>query len=454
MRNYKKHKQSEHRNITLIFFTFTAIGLFNIVNPVFSQDEIKGDSTLQDADSIIQYITPLEYAFMMHEETSWMLKVNFIVIDPEENGGFKVGFEKRIAPSFTLNGELQYVFSERDVTDAFVGTIETRWYYNMKRLVQEKRSKRNLSGNYFSLGASYWLLINEPSESTSYKYSNNFVSLFSKYGIQRRFLKRGYVDLGIKTGFDFFLNTEYRPTFFIITYLDAGYAYAKDKQNLDREKLCPVLRCYATDKFILKANFINIFSFFVYNELEGNESILFQLNPTIAAELKFGKSPFSLNTEFFVHTRFDFDITKRNNTDYTSYMIEPGLLLEGRWYYNLNKRIMKGKTGNGLSANYIGLGSRFTYTTVTIEDFKPSEDMTPPGIHLVPPTTTRPFHRTETEMFYYVNTGIQRLLSDHIYFDVNFKFGYMVENSKQTDRDAYKQESPQVKIGMAVGYRF
>lgn len=450
MMDKSKYNLFEFRNSKLIFITWTIFGLFAAVNPAFSQNKTQIDTAAQNADSIIQYITPLEYAFMMHEETSWMLKVNFIVIDPEENGGFKIGFEKRIAPSFTLNGELQFVFNERDVTDAFVGTLETRWYYNMKRLVQEKRSKRNLSGNYFSLGASYWLLINEPYESTYYKYSNNFVSLFGKYGIQRRFLKRGYVDLGIKTGFDFFLNTEYRPTFFIITYLDAGYAYAKDKRNLDREKLCPILRCYATDKFILKANFINIFSFFVYNELEGNESILFQLNPTIGAEFKFGKSPFSLNTELFVRTRFDFDISKKNNTDYTWYMIEPGLLLEGRWYYNLNKRIMKGKTGNGLSANYIGLGSRFTYTTVTIEDFKP----TPPGIHLVPPTTTRPFNRTKTEMFYYVNTGIQRLLSDHMYYDVNFKFGYMIENSKKTDRDAYKQESPQVEIGMAVGYRF
>lgn len=46
-----------------------------------AQNNSDKDSTLQLPDSIVQYIAPIDYALMMHENTSWLVKANLIYED-------------------------------------------------------------------------------------------------------------------------------------------------------------------------------------------------------------------------------------------------------------------------------------------------------------------------------------------------------------------------------------
>jgi len=60
----------------LVFFILFVIGF---IYPHFlsaQTDSLQYSEEIQQ-DSMVQYLTPLEYAFMMHEETPWMIKLNF-----------------------------------------------------------------------------------------------------------------------------------------------------------------------------------------------------------------------------------------------------------------------------------------------------------------------------------------------------------------------------------------
>ena len=95
--------------------------------------------TAVKTDSIIQYLTPLEYAFMMHEETRFMLRLPAV----------GVGAEVEVLPYFTLLAQAQFV-SSLDWYYYYIDlvtTAEARWYYGSK-----KKGVRNMSGNYVSLG--------------------------------------------------------------------------------------------------------------------------------------------------------------------------------------------------------------------------------------------------------------------------------------------------------------
>ena len=61
-----------HRLIYLIFLAL----LTSFKDNISAQDTlvITSESTSSD---IVEYLSPLEYAFMMHEETPWMLRVSF-----------------------------------------------------------------------------------------------------------------------------------------------------------------------------------------------------------------------------------------------------------------------------------------------------------------------------------------------------------------------------------------
>ncbi len=93
------------------------------------------------------------------------------------------------------------------------------------------------------------------------------------------------------------------------------------------------------------------------------------------------------------------------SNSYTNISYKVNALLEGRWYYNLKRRIRKGKTGNGLSANYIAFGGLIGYgESYSIDSFVKV-------LHLV--------------------TGWQRLFGEHLYYDINLDLDIFMNKDKK-----------------------
>lgn len=368
-------------------------------------EEVIQDSSYSNNDTEIQYLNPWEYAFMMHEETKWVFKA--FLDGFEQYGGLKIGFETKLMRSFSINIDggiksIDYIHPERDhisrVSSSFL-SLEARWYYRQKKRIRDNKLSPNLSDNYISIGYRFSYLNH---------YGVNAQEVYTRWGLQRRFLNNGIVDLGFE--FTTFLDKDHNM-YQLGNYLNIGLAYAKDKYKLDREKLCPVLRCYAADSYVFKTNLTQLIHMF-----SGDKTFRLQFSPEIAFEKKLGQSAFSINTQLGTHLFYQTIFES-----YSDFSYRVDALIEGRWYYNLKRRIRKGKTGNGLSANYIALGGLIEYGNTKYnfrEEFRNN-------LHLV--------------------TGWQRLFGEHLYFDLSIGITYQPDNS------SYEIE-PRIKT--AVGYRF
>lgn len=388
----------------------------------FSQSETKTETMAANQDSIVNYITPLEYAFMMHEETSWLIKLNTnLEYGWQSRNYLKIGFEKRIAPSFTLNLSFDQVYNDYlgddlILTNGIQGSVESRWYYRLNKRIKQNRVARSMSDNYFAIGFGYTYFFTNNEFPIEEPLSNKSISLFMKWGLQRRFLKYGHADMGIKAGISTVLNQEFSPSFVLNTYVNLGLGFTKDKLKLDHNKLCPVLKCYDSDKFIIKSNFSSLFSITL---LKQYKSIVFV--PHIAIESKIANSSFSINTEIQAVHFNRWDAIRFEGNSWRA-----GLTLEGRWYYNLKRRMLKGKTGNSFSASYITVGGNYTYSKT---NWEPSGHFQP-GIH--------------------VASGWQRLFSKHMYYDI--QLGYEYQHYYRPNPKNNFSIDPRIRL--SLGYKF
>jgi|GEM_PF-2538436 len=382
-------------------------------------------------DSAIAYLSPMEYAFMLHEETNWLLKANLLVqTENREAVRFKLSFEKKIAKAFSLDAAISYNGSGPNAEFFNYGSefsLESRWYYKTKKVKSRQKQTTNMSGAYFAFGASY-NKIKSSTDSSGIHSDYSSIPVFAKWGLQRRFLKRGYVDFGVRTGANISQVDWVSTSFFLSTYVDAGLAFTCDKQKLDFDKLCPVLRCHAADRLLLKTNLVDIISLAYVRK-----AFIGTLRPNIAAEVKLGESPFSINSKLSCGLTFS---TSWNYAFY-AFTIAPQLLVEGRWYYNLKRRILNGKSGNGLSANYISFGGLYQGEYQTL--------------------VAGPYNNDYNKEFFgaRLSTGIQRTISKHLYFDVNIGVGYGKEHEYKEDADQTTDQNIIIfDLGIAIGYRF
>ncbi len=419
MRN-NNHIKPKATKVKLFIFISMLLCVFN--SSIYAQTKTQSDTIGIKTDSGTLYLTPLEYAFMMHEETSWLVKANV-------GAGGRLGWltslngaiEKRIAPSFTL--DLHVEFGQYEILEGggFVNgiqsSLETRWYYRLNKRVKNNKLARNMSDNYLSLGMAYTHIFEnsgyysfETGEKESY-----LLSLYAKWGLQRRFMKNGHADMGIKAGVGFTLKENNSSFLMFSTFVNLGLAFTKDRYTLDREKLCPVLKCYDGDNFIIKSNLSSLFSISLFKY----DKTIF-IEPHIAFERKIGSTAFSINTELlsFFHDRNRYSIPNQKN--YHSRTWGSTLLFEGRWYYNLKHRIRVGKTGNGLSASYIAMGGSYGYS-----EQKNGRPKFTSSLHFA--------------------VGWQRLFSKHMYFDIQIASKYVIR-TKDNDWVLYPK--------IALGYRF
>jgi hypothetical protein len=348
---------------------------------------------------VVDYISPMEYAFMMHEETPWMFRIQFPNIDDDNYTGdinvsngalWTIAFEQKISQVISLNAELHYNGDAYYYGTSAGGSLSPRFYYNMKKRINERKSQSNLSGEYIALGtALQW-----------YSRRTERLDLFLEWGMQRRYLKNGFFGYSIKAGLSNELGGDNEKGLTAGSQIKLGLAFTPNRYQLDADKLCSVFKCYASESNMLKINVANVLnSNFVDDFLYLNSRL------DIAYEQKL-TSVFSINNEISggiqrTRSRFNFngDIGRRRTLNIRA---KSGI----RYYYNLKKRIAKGKSGNGLSANYLTLETHFeNYKAVSIlGDSRAKFSNNSWGVALL--------------------YGIQRTILDHYYFDVSWGFTY------------------------------
>ena len=386
-------------------------------------------------DSIVEYLTPMEYAFMFHEETNWLFKASLIATFEYGRipGNLKLSLEKKIAKGFSLNAvlfnasTLHLGLNNRD--DGVVeSSLESRWYYKNQKNILDNKPTANLSGAYIALGVGYQKAFNACWDPETGYTNLEAIPIFAKWGVQRRFLKQGYADVGVMAGWNKSLSGDSWSTFLFNTYVEAGLAFTKDKYRLDLDKLCPVLRCHAEDRFLLKTNLVNII-----NLAYVRESLIGSISPNIEVEFKIGKSPFSINTK--LGSMLEYSKLIRYKYEYEIFGIAPQLTIEGRYYYNLHRRMLKGKSGNGLSANYISLGPTYR------------------GIYYNFSSEGNNYTQEDSFIGIKVGTGIQRLISDHLYLDINLGIGYGIGHNYMGNI-LYHEPRSILDFSFGVGYRF
>lgn len=330
------------------------------------------------SDTSGTYLTPMEYAFMMHEEPKFMLRLPAVGL----------GAEFMILPGLSFVGQADYlnasIWTEPRVTG------ELRYY-----LKKDDKVNKHLSGNYIAIGAwkslPFWVNGVAPVSTENSAYAT-----YVKFGMQRRVFGNGLVDLGLISGWVKRSYVDSESLINSISYLSIssqaqiglGLVFSSSK-DVDWTRMCPVTRCYDVERFMLKVNFANALNYRFYPNQSGHE---LWINPKISMEQKVLHSAFSVNA----HVAYNLGIsstgmeklTLQSNWQYLD------LQLEGRYYYNLKRRMLRGKSGNGLSGNYFAAGAR-------------QRRFGADGLH-------------ETSVLEpYIATGIQRTLGKRFYIDVN-----------------------------------
>lgn len=366
------HYKTIARRFTVVLVVITA-GLLGSAINAFSQ------SSFSDADSLA-YLTPTEYAMMLDRNDQFIYRLDLLA------GGMEWAF----ADKFSLLGEIgveQFPF----------GRVELRRYFETKNI-----EHASLNGLYISLGA-------EAFNNNGWWRAPYSQFYFARLGLQRRFLGKGLADLGIRAGYvnenlaeyqfignDFDFETINSRYFLMEAHTSIGLAFTpKRSVKLDYEKLCPVIKCYDTERFLIKVNVANSF------QLAAGQSFDVYLQPSVAVEQKIRESPFSVQAKLKLRQAF----SATNQSELYSWSYRNGFTadFEGRYYYNLKRRIAKGKTGNSLSANYVSLVySRRDQWTYNDGNGNPGS-----------------YH----ENGIFVQTGIQRTFGERLYIDVYIGFG-------------------------------
>jgi hypothetical protein len=351
---------------------FLVLGFLNCTNQACSQSYSKTDS--------VAYLTPSEYAMMLDRDDRFLLRIDLLAV------GLEWSFTNKVS-----------VVAEVGMEEWPYGSVELRRYFETKNITQT-----TLSGMYISLGAEafnsngLWLA----------PYSQYY---YAKLGLQRRFLGNGLADFGVRAGYvneniaeydfigdDFEFETINERYFLVETTTSIGLAFAtKRKNNLDYDRLCPVLKCFDTERFLVKLNAANSF------RLAVGQAFDIYLQPSLAIEQKLGNAPFSVQAK--LKLRQAFSATDESSFYSTRYQNGFTVDVEGRYYYNLKNRMAKGKTGNSLSANYVSLvfsrRDQWTYT----------DGSNVPNV--------------SNSNGIFIQTGVQRTFGERLYFDVYIGLG-------------------------------
>lgn len=279
-----------------------------------------------------------------------------------------IGAEYKILPAFSIGisygmgiGEQPYRYNfERDngwIYSAAL-TVEGRWYHDMKKRIEKGRSANNFGGKYLALQAH---LDNNPTLNNAWESKK----IDLRYGLQQRYMRNGYFDASIGAGIgNYFSGVDWSTLFSTDQKFIVGLAafLPKMKDSTQRGDLCDILHCQDEQNQMLKINLFNVFNVWATPNYHN-----VRVAPSITFEKKIGRSPFSVEATL----EADY-ISNKNNNYVTTYDLSGSIINisrytnryaygswyatgELRWYHNMRKRVLQGRSGNNLSGGFLAL---------------------------------------------------------------------------------------------------
>ncbi|MBL7825144.1 MAG: hypothetical protein JNJ57_00830 [Saprospiraceae bacterium] len=258
--------------------------------------------------------------------------------------------EIKLNPAISINGGGDFGLSSsgyfKGKRNTWGAHFEPRWYFKMLRQVKNGSRANNISGNYMALEYRMLTSSDRPPETLLEKSINyTFQSATLRFGMQRRLLKFGFVDLSVGVGqyerveeteLNLDKETTKESNWLIEPRLSAGFALGPAKGAKNPTDWCSVLRCFEEQSHMMKVDFTQVFK---------GTAEHFIMKPTVSYEQKLGHSSIALETEL------QFILEK------TPYKTIPGISmnLQPKWYFLQKRRIAKGKSGNNLSGLFGGI---------------------------------------------------------------------------------------------------
>jgi hypothetical protein len=448
------------------------ICLLSLNTLVFSQDSIKIRTEI-DTFNKSNYEGQFDYVFARKEARKQLFKFGGMI--NSNNSFFELAYERKltkdISVNFSLNNtikgnlinrllgsELNSLFySDNELTHVLRFSVESRWYYTMKKDIKKGFISDNLNGNYIGLRTNIDVV----------RVDNYFTASHElTWGMQRRILNNQYFDFNIGAGFSYLLKGMKSNRFQEVFNYRFTYGFILDNNLLNKKKNinCDALRCFEEEKNLWKIGISNAFS-------ANNESIA--SNFSIAQEHKTNNSRWSIETKLslildniknnainevpipvqnsgrFIVPSYNsknwntqiamhFEILTKlgnisgirlpkgilvykgevENTDLKTESVGSNIQFMPRFYWDLNKRIAQGKSANNLSGKYIGLNVNYEYVKWTTKfNHQSNYDL-----------------RIQT-FFIAPSIGYQKRLLNHLFFDVNASYGAIFR--KYSDRNGH-----------------
>ena len=350
------------------------ICLLNLNTIAFSQDSIKIRTEI-DTFNKSNYEGQFDYVFARKEAKKYLLKSG--ILNALSGGNLELlSYEKKIHEDISLHFSVNMpnpsigvnrIIGYREIDTAFyesaptqILSFEPRWYFNMKRAINNGLIANNFHGNYLGLRMSYGLesrftetRLNKDSSKTispSKKDYNRYISSELGLGIQRRILRNRYIDFGISTGIRTRIKTEIptdqKQTQWIFNYhLAYGYILNTSPKGKNDAIKCEALRCFEEEKSMWKVSLSNLIHTLNERQFTGLLSI--------AYEQKIPNTTFSVESSMAIggnlHSKSDEKVSKNENKYGFTIAVMP------RYYYTLKQRIAKGESANNLSGKYWGI---------------------------------------------------------------------------------------------------
>ncbi len=260
----------------------------------------------------------------------------------------EIVYERRIFNQFSLNAGIYNLNSplySQQQQNYYGSSILLKYFIPTTQDRLAKKTKTNLTGPYVAAGYRNYF-----TTSNSVDNSNGYLSgVAFQLGWQNRVFKYSYFNLVLNASI---LKGDHVPSYTNRNSFGWGFYFNPEIKfgavignNNENYQACRILNCQQDRKHLFKINVLDL--------LRNRYS---RHGISLEYEQKLGNGPWSVNGgisinygSFKFYSEYEGITAPRIHNIYLSGFIEP------RYYHNLKRRMLKGISGNGFSANFIGL---------------------------------------------------------------------------------------------------
>jgi hypothetical protein len=259
----------------------------------------------------------------------------------------EIAFERRIFKQFSMYAAVYNLHSplfSQQQQDYYGASLLLKYFIPTTRDRIDKKTKTNLTGPYVAAGYRRYFKSNE--SDIVYGYREDLKGVAIQVGWQNRIFKHSYFNMVLNMSIlDDDIRFPSRGTwlnYYFNPELKFGAVIGNRKENF---QACKILNCQKDRTHLFKINILDLF-----RRRYSRQGV------SIDYEHKLGNGSWSINGGFGIDyshipvftTFMGIDKPQIHSFGFTGY-IEP------RYYHNLKSRMLRGISGNGFSANFIGL---------------------------------------------------------------------------------------------------